>query len=275
LIIGLDIGASMTKGVLIKDLSIIKAFSTPSDDVNVSASKFIKVLLKRIPDVGSVDAVAASGGGSRKIGEKLLGIPIIRVNELQAIGIGGLTLARKSEGLIVNVGTGTAMVAAYNDGREVIHVGGTGVGGGTLLGLSERLLGTHNFEELEELARKGNTERVDLTVQDIVGGPIGIVPAEATASNFGKINADASKEDVAAGLFNMVCQVVGVIGAMAAKAYGFESNVIVVGGLVRSVLASSLIKDTMSLFGINLCIPENCEYCTAVGAARFLLIKET
>jgi len=140
--------------------------------------------------------------------------------------------------------------------------------------LSERLLGTHNFEELEELAGKGDASRVDLTVRDIVGGPIGIVPAEATASNFGRIGAEASREDAAAGLFNMVCQVVGVIGAMAAKAYGFEGDVIVVGGLVKSALASSLIKETMNLFGIDPSIPENCEYCTAVGAARTLSIRE-
>mgnify|MGYP000607277621 CR=1 FL=1 len=167
------------------------------------------------------------------------------------------------------------MVAAYDEGRRTIHVGGTGVGGGTLLGLSERMLGTHDFEEIEMMAKKGDTGKVDLTVFDIVGGPIGIVPAEATASNFGKINADASKEDVAAGLFNLVCQVVGVVGAMAAKAYRLEEEVIVTGGLVRSALASSIIRNTMSLFGIHPCIPENCEYCTAVGAARSISTRRT
>jgi len=275
LIVGLDIGAGMTKGILVKNSSIMKSLSIPTDDSTVSASKVLKALLECAQEEGLIEAIAVSGGGSRKIGEKLLGIPVIRVDEIQAIGMGGLTLAGKSEGLIVNVGTGTAMVAAYNGGREVTHVGGTGVGGGTLLGLSERLLGTHSFRELERLAKKGNASKVDLTVRDIVGGPIGIVPAEATASNFGRINAEASREDVAAGLFNMVCQVVGVVGAMAAKAYGFEGDVIVVGGLVKSALASSLIEDTMNLFGIDPCIPENCEYCTAVGAARFLSIKES
>jgi len=271
--IGIDIGAGMTKGVLMKNSLIIKSFSTLTDDVVVSASKILKALLESIHDAGSIDVVAVSGGGSRKIGEKLCDLPIMKVDEIQAIGIGGLTLTGKSEGLVINVGTGTAIVAAYNEGRKVIHVGGTGVGGGTLLGLSERILGTYNFEELEMMARKGDASKVDLTVLDIVGGPIGIVPAEATASNFGKIHSDASKEDIAAGLFNMVCQVVGVVGAMAAKAYGFENNVIVTGGLVKSDFASSIIRDTMNLFGISPCMPKNCEYCTAVGAARSVSIK--
>lgn len=272
MIIGLDIGACMTKGVLMKGSSIIRVSSTLTEDSVASALKVLKTLLES-KQAGLVKAIAVSGGGSRKIGEKLCNLPVMKVDELQAIGVGGLTLAGKSEGLIVNVGTGTAMVTAYNQGRKVTHVGGTGVGGGTLLGLSDRILGTHDFEDLEMMARRGDAGKVDITVQDIVGGPIGIVPAEATASNFGKISRDASKEDIAAGLFNMVCQVVGVLGAMAAKAYGFENSVIVVGGLMRSDLASRIIRDTMSLFGISPCMPKNCEYCTAVGAARSLLIK--
>ncbi len=275
MIIGLDIGAEMTKGVLMKGSSIVKSLSIPTDDSVASALKILKVLLEYAKEKGLVKTVAISGGGSRKIGGELLDIPVTKVDELQAIGIGGLTLAGKSEGLIINVGTGTAIVAAYDKGRRVVHVGGTGVGGGTLLGLSERMLGTYNFEELEMMAEKGDTGKVDLTVLDIVGGPIGIVPAEATASNFGKIDRDASKEDIAAGLFNMVCQVVGVVGAMAAKAYGFENNVIVVGGLLRSNLASKIIRDTMSLFGISPCTPKNCEYCTAIGAARSISIERT
>ena len=272
MIIGLDIGACMTKGVLMKGSSIIRVSSTLTEDSVASALKVLKTLLES-KQAGLFKAIAVSGGGSRKIGEKLCNLPVMKVDELQAIGVGGLTLAGKSEGLIVNVGTGTAMVTAYNQGRKVTHVGGTGVGGGTLLGLSDRILGTHDFEDLEMMARRGDAGKVDITVQDIVGGPIGIVPAEATASNFGKISRDASKEDIAAGLFNMVCQVVGVLGAMAAKAYGFENSVIVVGGLMRSDLASRIIRDTMSLFGISPCMPKNCEYCTAVGAARSLLIK--
>jgi len=274
MIIGVDIGAGVTKGVLMKDSSIIKASSTLTEYPVTSALKVLKILLEG-KQAGFVKAIAVSGGGSRRIGRKLLDFPVIRVDEIRAIGMGGLTLAGKSEGLIINAGTGTAIVAAYNEGRKTIHLGGTGVGGGTLLGLAERMLGTHDFEELEDWAVKGDAGKVDLTVFDIVGGPVGIVPAEATASNFGKIHAaDASREDIAAGLFNMVCQVVGVVGAMAAKASKLEEDVIVTGGLARSALASSLIRNTMRLFGINPYIPENREYCTAVGAARFLSIGE-
>lgn len=274
LLLGLDIGAYITKGVLIKGSSIVASLSIPTDKPAASASNVLKSLLDSVKEE-KVTTVAVSGGGKRRLGESLLGKTVVKVDELQAIGIGGLTLAGKSQGLIVNMGTGTAIVAAYDEGRRITHAGGTGVGGGTLLGLSERMLGIRSFEELEAAARRGRAERVDLTVGDIVGGPVGIVPAEATASNFGRIGAEASKEDVAAGLFNMVCQVVGVLGAMAAKAYRLEDDVIVSGGLAKSPLASSIIKETMSLFGISPVIPENCEYCTAVGAARSLRILKS
>ncbi|KYH41758.1 MAG: pantothenate kinase [Candidatus Bathyarchaeota archaeon B63] len=272
MIIGVDVGAYVTKGVIMKGRSIIKSISTPTEDPIESTSRTIKILLENTGAKDAVSIVAVTGGGSRRLGEKIGDISVVKVDELQAIGIGGLTLAEKLEGLIVNVGTGTAMVAAYNEGRRVTHVGGTGVGGGTLLGLSERMLGIRRFEELEAAAGKGRAERVDLTVRDIVGGPIGIVPAEATASNFGRLCAEATVEDVAAGLFNMVCQVIGVLGAMAAKAYRLEDGVIVTGGLPRSRLAAGIIEETMSLFGINPVIPKDCEYCTAVGAARSLRI---
>ena len=269
MIVGLDVGAYLTKGVLMENNRIIKKSSILTDEKVESALKTLKILLNERLDI--VRAVGISGGGSRKVKRDLLGLPAVKVDEIQAIGLGGLVLSKRNEALIVNAGTGTAIVAAYETGKRIIHVGGTGVGGGTLLGLSTRMLGTSDFREIEELAMNGDPGKVDLKVSDIVGGPIGIIPSEATASNFGRIEAEASREDVAAGIFNMVCQVIGVVGAMAAKAYNLNSSVVVTGGLVRSRLASEIIVDTMRLFGIEPVIPENGEYCTAIGAAQFLL----
>jgi len=269
MIVGLDVGAYLTKGVLMENNRIIKKSSILTDEKAESALKTLMILLDECLD--SVQAVGISGGGSKKIKRDLLGLPTVKVDEIQAIGLGGLMLSNRKEALIVNAGTGTAIVAAYEAGKRIMHVGGTGVGGGTLLGLSMRMLGTCDFHEIEKLAIKGDPGKVDLRVSDIVGGSIGIVPSWATASNFGRIKAEASKEDVAAGIFNMVCQVIGVVGSMAAKAYDLSNSVVVTGGLVRSRLASEIIGDTMRLFGIEPLIPENGEYCTAIGAAWFIL----
>jgi type II pantothenate kinase len=109
---------------------------------------------------------------------------------------------------------------------------------------------------------------VDLTVADIAGGPVGVVPAEATASNFGKLRTDSSKDDVAAAIFNMVSQVIGVVTAMAAKGYNLEEDVVLVGKLIQSKKIAEMISKVAELFQTKLCIPENGEYCVAIGAAK-------
>jgi type II pantothenate kinase len=274
LIIGIDIGGSTTKGIILEDSRIVHKCFVQTSDINTSASNTLETLFAKIGDKSVIDLIAVSGGGSRKIGNKLLGLPIEKVDEIRAIGLGGLILAKKRKGLIVSVGTGTAIVAACDGGKSVKHIGGTGVGGGTILGLSKRIIGVDDFATLEDMASNGDACKVDLTVADIVGGSIGIIPGEATASNFGRLVNTGTKDDVAAGIFNMVSQVVGVIGVMAAKAHNLEEDVVFVGRPVRSRIVSKIIRETADLFGVKVCIPENCEFCMAVGAAGHILSEK-
>jgi type II pantothenate kinase len=153
----------------------------------------------------------------------------------------------------------------------VNHVGGTGVGGGTVMGLAKRILGISDFQTLEKIASKGKTNKADLTVADIIGGPVGIIPADATASNLARLNDETSAEDVSAGIFNMVSQVVGVVSSMAAKSCNLEEDVVFVGRLVKSPLVARIIHETTNVFGVKAFVPENCEYCTAVGATISIL----
>jgi len=268
LIVGIDIGASTTKAAALEELHIEKLISVKTTEAITSASMALEKLLTlmgRSPR--DVTTVAVSGGGARSVEETLLGIPVVKIDEIKAIGVGGLTLSRKSQALVVSMGTGTALVAAYEGGRRVVHIGGTGVGGGTLQGLSMRLLHTNDFEAVEKMAAMGDAKRVDLTVADIAGGPVGIVPGEATASNFGRLSTDANENDAAAAIFNMVSQVIGVIVAFAAKAYGLEKDVVLVGRLAGNTLVTKSIGDVADMFHIRLCVPENGEYCVAIGAA--------
>lgn len=269
-LIGLDIGASFAKGVLVNEkLKIIDKYFLPVIDPRVATQKILGRLFKRFG--GSfMGTVAASGGGSRFLSNEILGLPIKRVDEIRAIGVGGLLLSGKSEGLVVSAGTGTAVVAAYDHGKVVRHLCGTAIGGGTIIGLSRRMLGIADFKVLEDMASRGDASRVDLTVGDIIGGPIGIVPANATASNFGKLTCESSAEDVAAGIFNMVSQTIGVVAAMAARACGLEDNVIVTGMLAKSNLFSRIMYETGELFGAKVIIPEDCEFAGALGAAAIL-----
>ncbi len=276
MIVGLDIGASFAKAILVdKNLKILDKHILPVKEPKATALRILDFFIRRsgkeYRDI--IDAVAVSGGGSRFIGEEILGLPARRVEELGALGAGGLLLAKRSEGLIVSAGTGTAIVAAYEDGKVVKHVCGTGVGGGTVIGLSRRILGVTKFEVLEDMAIKGNANRVDLTVGDIVGGSVGIVPAEATASNLAKLTYESDLNDVAAGIFNMVSQTIGVVAAMAARACGLEDSVIITGMFAKSRISSKIICETARLFGAVAYVPENCEFSNALGAAA-LVIRE-
>ena len=271
LVAGIDVGASATKGVLLGKSGIEHKFLAETLDPNSSITQVLKILISHVKAASSVQTISISGGESRTIGKDLLGIPVQRVDEITANGLGGLFLSGKHKGLIVTVGTGTSIVAAYEGGKRVNHLGGTGVGGGTIMGLARRMLGVNDFRTLETMALKGDLNKVDLTVADIVGGPVGIISAEATASNLARLNIETLPEDVAAGIFNLVSQVVGVVSAMAAKSRGFEEDVVLVGRLVKSPLVSRIIRETISVFGVKAFVPENCEYCTAVGAAAFIL----
>jgi type II pantothenate kinase len=147
------------------------------------------------------------------------------------VGLGGLALAGLDEALVVSAGTGTAMVAAR--GREVHHVTGSAVGGGTLLGLAKLLLKTDDVDEIDALALAGDASAVDIMLTEAVGGQVGRLPAEANAVNLGKLGSsdEFSPENLAAGLARLVAQVIAVIAINAAAAEGL-TDIVLVGHLM-------------------------------------------
>ena len=108
----------MAKAVLVDEtLKIIDKRVSPVDKPEATALK----VLKGFPSKFTVHAIAASGGGSRLISDEILGLPVKRVDEIKAIGLGGLFLAKKDRGLVVSAGTGTALAAAYEGGKIIRH----------------------------------------------------------------------------------------------------------------------------------------------------------
>jgi len=274
LLVGIDIGASTTKGVVLEKMKIKYKFYLKTSNGRSTAAQVMKTLLTQIDNDSTVQRVAVTGCYSRLIGKELLSIPVKKVDEITATGIGGLFMSSKRQALIVSVGTGTAIISALDCGRDIRHVGGTGVGGGTVMGLAKRMLGVNDFQALEALASKGNVNMADLTVGDIAGGPVGIVPAEATASNLARLNRKTSREDVTAGIFNLVSQVVGVVSVFAAKSCNLSEEIFFVGRLVQSPLVSNMINQTAKMFGYKSLMPKDGEYCTAWGAALGIFGKK-
>ena len=186
---------------------------------------------------------------------------------------------RYSNRLVVSMGTGTCMVSVKEgmrheaEGRSrrsdivIKHIGGTGVGGGTFVGLGRELLGVSDVDELLKIAAKGSSKKVDVSVSDIVGGDIGRVSGEATASNFGRLRDEIKfkKEDLAAGIVNLIGQTIGISAVFAAKSEGL-SSIVLIGKLTKADAILAVVKDIIEGYGLEVFVPENAEYATAVGA---------
>jgi len=259
--------------------SDIRGFAdvSASDSISSAMGALGKVLLETGTDVEELTGIALTGGGANFLPGRLLGVKATKIDEIEAIGVGGCFLSGKNRAAVVSIGTGTAVVGVWRDGDKlrIEHLGGTAVGGGTLAGLGKLLLGKSSVETILEMAKSGELKRVDLTVGDIVGRGVGMLPPEATASNFGKVGDWTRPEDVAAGLVNMVGQVIGTVAVLAARAAGLSDSIVLVGRLAEEEPVSSIVVHTAELFGGKAEVPENATYATAIGAARRLLVGLT
>ena len=152
IIIGIDVGGSTTK---------IVGMNTEKKLISTMMVKAYDQLTSLYGALGNymdtnglalneVERIYITGVGSSFLSGNIYGIPTIRVEEFSAIGRGGLWLTGLDEAIIVSMGTGTAFVHA--NGNSYRHLGGSGVGGGTLIGLGRKLTSADGFDFLCRLA---------------------------------------------------------------------------------------------------------------------------
>ena len=193
------------------------------------------------------------------------------ISEFEAIAKGGMFLSGKNSGLVVSLGTGTAMVSVENmNEAKFYHVRGTGIGGGTVLGLGRALLGIESFSELECISASGNLQNIDISVKDIVGdfsesSSMGMLTPDMTASNFGKFSEkSSSRGDIALAIANLVGQSIASLAVEKAKVYG-HTTIILGGKISRFERVVSCIQKTARIFGMEIIVPEYSGFMTAVG----------
>ena len=267
--VGVDIGGSATKiiGFMDGKLSLEPMLIHASDPLTSLFGAFGKFITVNNLKLNDVESVMITGLGAAFVTEPIYGIKTAKVDEFLAIGLGGLYLSKLSKALIVSMGTGTAFVSAENG--NVRHMGGSGVGGGTLTGLASKLVGAQEMEFLLKLAEKGNINHVDLSVRDITSKKM-TLGEDVTVSNFGKISDMASGEDIALGLLNMAFQTIGVMAYFLSLVTN-DKNVVLTGKLSTFTIMKELMDMIAELHGISFIIPENSEFATATGAALALL----
>ena len=261
-ICGLDLGISVTDAVAGWAPETAVSFATRSESEPADAA--IERLLRAAPLVDGELQIAATGVGSLRLPAHFRGAAVSRVDEHVAVGIGGTRLAERREALVVSIGTGTAIVSVRGDEIRPVFPG-TGIGGGTLVGLAKALLGSDDLSELARLAAAGDRSRVDITIGEAVGGSLGALPAEATASHFAKYRSDLSQEDVAASLANLVAGGVLAATLLAMQATG-QREAIFVGRVASFAPVAERLLEVSAALGDVLVIPPRAETATALGA---------
>ena len=141
IVLGIDIGSSATKIVAMDESKIIlnSLKVSASDPVTAMYGAIGKLLCEERMQIADVEAVMLTGMGASYVEGDVYGLPTTKVTEFDALGTGGLYLTGLEETVVGSIGTGTVFVYAGPEG--IWHIGGSAVGGGTLVGLSSRLFG--------------------------------------------------------------------------------------------------------------------------------------
>ena len=265
IVIGIDVGISTTKIVGLKNNKISAPIRiTAADPITSLYGAFGKYLHDNDIELKDVEHVMLTGVGAAYIDQPIYGLPTSKSQEFIADGLGARFESKLDHTIVVSMGTGTSFVRC--DGDDMCHIGGIGVGGGTLAGLSRLLLNTSDIKQVAALAKKGNDRNIDLTIGDISPQPLPGLPMDTTASNFARAQSDASKEDIAAGIIKMVLQSIGSAAWLASLGSDIHDFVLI-GNLSLLPQCKEVFPALEKLYDIRFHIPKYSQYCTAIGAA--------
>ena len=270
-VIGIDVGGSTTKIVGFdkadgKNKLIEPLFVRATDPITALYGAFGKFTDQNNIELSDIEVVKVTGVGSEKVTKAIYGLNCVNVPEFDCIGLGGLYLSGLDEAIVVSLGTGTALIHARR-GEAMEYLGGTGVGGGTLIGLSEKMLGLSDIVHIQELAEEGDLNNIDWRIRHI--GKKDLLPGAPdmlTASNFGNVSEIASKADVALGIVNMVFETIAMVSRFAAKSYGLR-DIVLTGNLTTLKQAPAIFAGLNAMFDLNFMIPDNSQFGTVIGAA--------
>ena len=272
-VIGIDVGGSTTKIVGIRyngeKMELIEPMLVRATDAITSVyGAFGKFTMQNNLKLSDIDRVLMTGVGASFIDKPLYSLNCEKVSEFNAVGNGGIYLSGLDEAIVVSMGTGTAIMYAKSEGGKTVtkYLGGTGVGGGTLLGLSRRMIGVDNIEHFEQLCDDGNLDNIDLRIKDMSSDHTFQINDEITASNFGKLSDIATQSDVALGIANMVGETIAMLSVFAARNYGIN-KVVLTGNLTAIGAVAKVFEGLEAMFGVKFIIPEKSQFATVIGAA--------
>lgn len=267
IVIGIDTGISSTKIIGIENGKRIMAPMSIScqDDIAAIYGAFGNYLQTNNITLDNIEHIMLTGIGAQGVKFPLFDCPTTFIDEFKANGLGARFDSGLDHIIVVSMGSGTSLVCV--DGDDISHIGGIGMGGGTLLGLSKLLLGTTNIEEIKTLADNGYPELINLRIRDVCDGVYDTLLREATASLFANVlNITPSKDDIAAGIVHMVLETIGSAAVLSQINSGFKDFVLI-GKLTELTSCKYIFTLLENLYKVNFHIPKYAPYCTALGAA--------
>lgn len=265
--IGIDAGSTSTKLAAISEekiVDLLKVKSVPSDcDIYDVFDQFI---FRNGIEMKDIESIQLTGVGASGFKDYIGGVKTKYIHEFTADTAGAQFFAKdEKDFLLISMGTGTTYIRVKEGVPE--HVGGLGLGGGTLVGLSKYMLGTVHYKEIYELAEGGSHGNVNIMLSDVATNRIEGLSMDLTVSNFGKIESDAGKSDIASGLINLVLENIIQTGCLMAKNMGIKTLVLI-GGLS----GANEIEDTLTAFrtlysDMKFICTDKGSHVTAIGAA--------
>jgi type II pantothenate kinase len=260
---GADIGATLVK-LALDDDGVTSLETFPVTELPEVARRL---------DAACPACVGLTGGGAPGLA-RLLSSDTARVDEFDAWSTGARTILRgrgadTERFLLVSVGTGTS--AMLIDGSSVKRIGGTALGGGTVVGLGAALVGRRSFDEIADLADSGDRRRVDLLIADVYPEGDFLLPGEMNAASFAKLarlgeNERPEAPDLAHGVMGLVGENVALICCGLAAASDVEQ--IVFGGttLRNNPSLVAILRGACLAFGRQPTFLPQGEFVGALGA---------
>lgn len=265
MVLGIDVGGSTTKIIGVENGAVrAPQCIVAADPVTSLFGALGKYIYDNGISLSDISQIMLTGVGSAYVDGDLYGIRTEKVDEFLANALGARFGSGLGRMVVISMGTGTSFIRV--EGDTFTHLGGLALGGGTLQGLSSVLFRTSDVRKVIAMALDGKTSNVDLQIRDISRAELPGLPMDVTASNFGKADASASPEDLAAGIVNMILQTIGSSANFIAGNTGIRDFVLI-GNLSQLPQCRPLFDRIEKLYGLRFHIPDHTEFRTALGAA--------
>ncbi|MEC5423120.1 type II pantothenate kinase [Virgibacillus sp. C22-A2] len=194
-----------------------------------------------------------------------------QIEEFKAITAGTRHLLYEETGkipddfILVSIGTGTSIFRVIGDDYERLL--GSGIGGGTFMGLGTLLTGKKDYHELIELAAEGNYKNSDLLVKDIYDTSAAPLSGNLTAANFGKAHInDVALADQLASLVRLIGETILLLSTQAAASQQVEKIVFTGSTLTGNEALKEVLSGFRDILPYEPVFLEKGAYAGAIGA---------